>query len=171
MAETFAEYVTRLTGYLGDKDPMQVLRATPRELARLMSLPEDPRALEVSPAGGKWSVRQILAHMSEAELVVSYRLRKIASKNGATVEGYDQDRWAATSRYDSIAAEDSLELFSALRYANLRFLERLPAQAWENYGLHTERGQETIRQMSRLTAGHDLNHTMQISALVGTGPS
>ena len=44
----------------------------------------------------------------------------------------------------------------------LRFLRALDGDAWARYGLHSERGQESVRQIARLLAAHDLNHERQI---------
>ena len=68
--------------------------------------------------------------------------------------------------YQRIDARVSLEVFRVLRENNLRMLNSLPRDLWENYGIHSERGKETIAQIVRMYAGHDLNHVAQVEKIV-----
>jgi hypothetical protein len=52
-----------------------------------------------------------------------------------------------------------------MREANLAMLRSLPSNLWENYGMHQERGKETITHIVRMFAGHDLNHIAQIEQI------
>lgn len=166
MSETFAEYLQRLRGYLGGKDPLQSMQETPSILANLLRSTSES-VLSHSPGPGKWSVQEIVAHLGDAELVSGFRFRLIAgSDDGVPIQGYDQDRWAATGNYRTVPIEQSLKSFTALREMNVRFLKSLPASAWEKYGLHSERGRETLRDLVTLLAGHDLNHLSQIRNIV-----
>ena len=51
---------------------------------------------------------------------------------------------------------------------NLIFLKQLPAAAWDKYGIHAERGRETLRDVVQLLAGHDLNHLGQIKKILSS---
>ena len=166
MPETFAEYVQRLRGYLGSKDPLQSMQETPSTLANLLHSTSDA-VLSHPLAPGKWSAQEIVAHLADAELVSGFRFRLIAgSDDGVSIQGYDQDRWAATGNYRTVPIEQSLQSFTSLREMNVRFLRSLPASAWDKYGLHSERGRETLRDLMTLLAGHDLNHLSQIKSIV-----
>ena len=59
----------------------------------------------------------------------------------------------------------SLETFRVLRESNLAMLKALPKNLWENYGMHQERGKESISHIVRMFAGHDLNHLGQIEKI------
>jgi len=52
-----------------------------------------------------------------------------------------------------------------LRENNLAMLRALPRELWENYGMHAERGKETIAHLARMFAGHDTNHILQVEAV------
>ena len=121
--------------------------------------------LSKPPAKGKWSVRQILAHLAEDELVWGYRIRKVLETNGVAIEGFDQERWALTGRYESSDPRISLEMLRALRAANLQLLNGLSKSQWKRYGRHSEFGRLTIERISRMLAGHDLNHRMQVKRI------
>jgi hypothetical protein len=60
----------------------------------------------------------------------------------------------------------SLEAFRALRENNLALLTSLPKPMWDNFGMHTERGKETVTRISEMFAGHDINHLRQIEKIV-----
>lgn len=167
MNETAAQYIQKLRTFLGSKDPLQSLREAPVILKQLVQAASD-ELTRTPPAPGRWSVRQIMAHLADSELVTGYRYRSIlGADDGAPVAAYDQNRWAEAGNYADVPAADSLASFTALRQINLRLLESLPSNAWGKYGLHAERGRESIRDLVQLAAGHDLNHIAQIRKILG----
>ncbi len=157
-------YVTAILGLLGDQDPLTVLRATPEKLDRIvrstaldvMSRPEAP---------GKWSMREVLAHLADSDLVWGWRCRLILSQDRPPLTGYDQDAWASRLGYAGIPARDSVEMFGVLRRANLRLIERATAADLERVGVHVERGEENLAHQLRLYAGHDILHLNQLDRI------
>jgi uncharacterized damage-inducible protein DinB len=164
MQETPQQYIQRMLGYVESKDPLQIQSSTPRKLASAIRR-LSPGALRRQPAPGKWSIAEILAHMADAELVGGWRMRLILGQNGVSLQPFDQDAWARTFRYRDRNAKASLEMFSALRKSNLALLRSMPKNLWENYGMHQERGKETIAHIVRMFAGHDLNHLRQVESM------
>ena len=165
MAETQKQYTKRILGYLGSQNALTILAATPGKLARAIAGVSLAR-LSKPPAKGKWSVRQILAHLAEDEMVWGYRIRKILEKNGVAIEGFDQARWAVTGRYGKIDPRLSLEMHRALRKANLALFAGLSRSEWKRYGRHSEFGRVTIEKIARQLAGHDLNHMLQMKRIL-----
>ncbi len=106
-----------------------------------------------------------MAHLADDELVGGYRLRMILSSPGTAIQAFDQDIWARTGRYDRTDVYSSLEIFRVLRRANLALLHSLNAEEWELFGVHAERGVESIRDIAMYFAGHDINHFKQIEAI------
>jgi len=96
-------------------------------------------------------------------------MRLIIGNSGVSVQAFDQDVWAETFAYAKRDPKQSLETFRVLRENNLRMLKALPKDLWENYGMHEERGKETITHLVRMFAGHDLNHLKQIEQIAKTG--
>jgi tRNA-binding EMAP/Myf-like protein len=128
------------------------------------------RDLQWAPDAGRWSIAQILAHLADAELVFGYRVRTILASPGTRIEAYDQDRWSLSQHAEASDAFASLALFSAVRTGNLDLLGRLTPEAREYYGLHAERGAESIALLLRLYSGHDRNHLAQIERLLAAMP-
>ena len=166
MNETPQQYAARILGLIAGHEPMKVQRSTADKLAKLTrGIPR--KKLDRRPAPGKWSATEILAHLAETEWAVGWRLRSILSANGTPVQAFDQDAWAKTSNYAKQDPKKSLALFGTLRAENLALLKSIPKEKWEYYGMHQERGKETIAHIFRLIAGHDLNHLGQVAALTG----
>jgi uncharacterized damage-inducible protein DinB len=157
-------YIAALLDLLGTADPVTVLRATPFSLRRaveglsekLVSEPEAP---------GKWSVRQVVRHLADSDLVWAWRLRMVLAHEQPPITGYDQDAWAERLHYADAPLAESLEEFAVVRRGNLRLVERCTESDLERVGVHAERGEESIAHMLRLYAGHDLLHLRQIERI------
>jgi len=165
MNETPQQYTQRILGHMNGKEPLRVQQETPKKLHKLVK-PLTRAQLTRRPEPNKWSIAEILAHLADAELVGSWRMRFIIGNNAAPIQAFDQDVWAETFDYAHRDPKLSLETFRVLRENNLRMLKALPKELWENYGMHQERGKETIAHIVRMFAGHDLNHLGQIEKIV-----
>jgi uncharacterized damage-inducible protein DinB len=165
MGETFEQYTARILGYARGKNVRRILRSTPGSLAKLTAgMPR--RKLMIPPAPGKWTVGQILGHLSETEMLWGYRVRMILETDGVELLGMDQDTWAKNSRYDQIDPKRSLDTFRAIRAANLELFARLSPREINRRGRHSQFGELTIKKIMSLMAGHDINHSRQVSAIL-----
>jgi hypothetical protein len=147
-------------------DALKVQAGTAKKLARLIK-GVAPSKLRKRPTPDKWSVTEILAHLADAEIARSWRIRQILAAPGTSLQAFDQDAWAMACHYNKHDARKSVELFRILRDANLALLKTLGPEQWKHHGMHEERGQETIEHISRMVAGHDINHTKQVERIVG----
>jgi DinB family protein len=166
MNELPQQYTKRILGYVEGREPLAVQAATARKLDRLVKGVSSAK-LRKRPAPEKWSVGEILAHLADAEIVIGYRIRLILGSPGIPIVAYDQDSWAGSGHYDKRDPRKSLEQFRALREANLALLKSLTPEQWQHYGMHSERGQESVEQIARMCAGHDVNHLQQIEKIFG----
>jgi hypothetical protein len=165
MKETPQEYVKRITSHVEGKKPLQVQAATAKKLERLIRGATTSK-LRKRPAPDKWSVHEILAHLAETEIVGSFRMRMILGAPGTPIPAFDQDAWVISGHYEKRDPRKSLEQFRGLREANLALLKSLRPEQWKHYGVHSERGQETIERIATMFAGHDLNHLAQIEQIL-----
>ncbi len=165
MNETPQQYTKRILGHAEGKQPLAVQAATPKKLERMIKGMSTAK-LRKRPAPDKWSIGEILTHLSEAEIAGSWRMRLILGAPGTPVAAFDQDAWVKSGHYDKRDPRKSLELFRTLREANIAMLKSLTPEQWKHYGMHAERGQETIEHMVRMFAGHDLNHLQQIERIL-----
>jgi hypothetical protein len=168
MKETAQQYTNRILSHIDGKDPLKVQKSTAKKLDKLTKR-LSKKAIRRRPAPGKWSVAEILAHLADAEVVGSWRIRHILGADGTPIQAYDQNVWAKTFRYEDRDPRESLKVFRVLRENNLLLLKSVPRKLWENHGMHAERGKETIAQIVRMFAGHDLNHLQQIEKIAKSG--
>ena len=144
---------------------MRLQQAAPKKLAALIK-GKQKKQLSRRPAPGKWSVAEIMAHLADAEIVIAWRLRQILSSNGTPIQSYDQDSWAVTFDYAHRDPRQSLESFRIVRENNIALLKTVPRKLWDNYGVHSERGNESVAHVARMVAGHDLNHLEQVERIL-----
>ena len=164
MKETAEQYVKRILSHIDGQDPLKIQESTPRKLEKTIKHLSN-KQMRKRPAPGKWSIAEIIAHLADTEVVASWRMRLILGSNGTPVQGFDQDVWATTFRYEDQDPRQSLKTFRVLREGNLSLLERVPRKLWQNHGMHSERGKETIGHIVQLYAGHDLNHLQQVKSI------
>jgi DinB superfamily len=167
MKETVPEYVQRIQSKIAGQDPLKVQASTAKKLERLIK-GATPAKLRKRPAPEKWSAAEILAHLADAEIVVSWRLRAILGAPGTPIQAYDQDAWVAAGHYGKRDARKSLGQFRVLRDANLALYKDLTPRQWKHHGVHAERGEESIERIALMMAGHDINHLEQVAAILSS---
>jgi hypothetical protein len=165
MQETAEHYIHRILGYVAGQDAIKVQRSTAGKLKKAIS-GLTPAQLKWRSEPTKWSIAEIIAHLADAEIVASWRMRSVIGENGITIQPFDQDAWASVFNYQVRDTKRSLELFRVLRENNLAMLNEIPRETWDNYGMHLERGKESIAHLARMFAGHDTNHVLQVERLV-----
>ena len=150
---------------LGSHDPIDSLRKAPKRLRKLIGK-LSKKQLARRPAEGKWSIKDVLAHLADGEMVLGTRMRFVAAMDRPAIVGYDQDAFVANLAYDDTSADELWRNFAQLRAMNVALLERLPERAFARVGLHSERGEESLVSMVFMYAGHDRLHEAQIVRLV-----
>src|SRR5580704_17094327 len=165
MKETAQQYSQRILSHVNGQDPLKAQSAAARRLDRLVKGAPAPK-LRKRPAPDKWSVSEIIAHMADTEIVIGWRIRSILGAPGTHIQAYDQDAWAAAGLYTKRDARKSLEQFRAVRDANLALYKSLSPEQWKHFGMHAERGEESLQRILHMMAGHDINHISQIEKIL-----
>jgi hypothetical protein len=111
---------------------------------------------------GKWSVRQIVCHLADAEAAAGMRVRQVIAEDNPTLVAWDQDAWAAKLGYEKRKISQALETFRIVRFWNYELLKDLPEETFERAGTHSKRGRMTLLQFLRLFAEHAESHAQQI---------
>jgi hypothetical protein len=151
-------YRATLLSIVGDRDPIDVIAETP---VRIRTLIQGRRADDLTRrlAENEWSVADILGHLFDGEIVLSFRWRMILTADRPAYPGYDQDAFAALPKPP---VEDLWRALEALRASNLWMLRSIPRSDWARVGLHGEVGPETLEATIYAYAGHDLAHLNQL---------
>ena len=153
----YQQYLLRL---LGDDDPASAQDSTAGKLKELAK--EAGTYLFMQPRPGEWSVGQVIGHLADAEIAMSGRYRWILAHDQPALMGYDQDLWVEELHDENDSVEDLIELFEALRKANLALWQRSGPEQRARFGVHSERGPESYDLSFRMIAGHDRLHLGQI---------
>ena len=98
----------------------------------------------------------------------AWRIRRVLTEERPTLAPMDQDVWASRLGYAAEDLPEALEQLRALRLANLRLFRRLPDEALDRVSYHPERGEESIRTILGVLAGHDGVHLDQIARIRST---
>ena len=147
---------------LGDGDPVEVIVSTPDTLQVLLGKLSADK-IEMRPAPGKWSVREIMAHLADCELAFGFRLRQAAA-GVEMIQPFEQDDWARN--YGGYDFETAMATFRALRAWNLAFIHSLTAEQRSREVTHPERGTMTFRNVVETMGGHDVNHLGQLQSVL-----
>lgn len=116
-------------------------------------------------APGKWSVRQIVAHLADSELVGAHRMRLVIAQENPTLTAFDEDAWTRNLDYARRKPKHSLETFRRIRAENHDLLKGLPDDAFDRAGTHTENGAVTLRSLVEGYAHHAENHARQLQEI------
>lgn len=149
---------------LGDADPIESQKKAPKRIKKLLKGLSE-KQLARKPAPGKWSIKEVIAHLADGEIILGSRVRFVAAQDNAPLPGYDQDAFVEKLGIERVKTTDLLEAFASVRAANVALLERLPKESFARTGLHSERGPESIETMVAMYAGHDIIHQEQIRTI------
>lgn len=113
-------------------------------------------------APGKWSVRQIVAHLADSEIVAAHRIRQVLAEENPVMTWFDEKLWAVNLDYARRKPKQSLETLRHLRAENHALLQGVPEAAFERSGTHSVNGPKTLRQMVDAFGTHVEDHARQI---------
>lgn len=152
-------YQEHLLGLLGDDDPAVVQAQTASTLRTLAA--EAGANLFRRPEPVEWSVGECVAHVCDAELVMSSRYRFVLAHDEPALLGYDQDLWVDRLHGDADDMDAMLDLFETLRRANVALWNDTSEDRKQRVGMHAERGPESYELSFLMIAGHDRFHIAQ----------
>lgn len=158
-----SDYVTRILATLGDRDPLTSLHESCDAIELTARTIFKKNLLDRVYAPGKWSARQVICHLADAEVGIGFRMRQVITVDNIVVQPFDEQKWA--ERYESADAMVALQSFVALRDWNLTLLDSFPRTAWSKPYRHPEQGDLRFETMIKLFAGHDINHLNQLKAI------
>lgn len=155
-SDEHAPYYERYVRLVPDGDVIATLEQQARDTQALLGgLAADKAAYRYAP--GKWSVREVLGHMTDSERVFAYRALSFARGDGAELPGFDEGEYAQAAGFERVALQDLLADFAAVRAATLALFRRLDAPAWERRGVANGAG-VSVRALAWILAGHERHH-------------
>lgn len=152
-APGFARYVSRAAGV---SNPVNELTAQQSRMpARLSPLGEDRAAHRYAPE--KWSIKEVVNHLSDVERVLAYRMLRIGRGDGTPLPGFDENEYAQTAQSDRRTLNDLVHEWIAVREATVTLARSLPETAWASVG--TMSGSTiSARALLYIILGHTEHH-------------
>lgn len=117
-----------------------------------------PDDLLAFPVPGTWSIQQIVVHLADCEQVYADRMKRLIAEDNPTLHGFDQNRWLSALHYDAQPADDALTLVELTRRQMARVLRKLPAEAFDRSGTHSEYGRKTLAEIVAGAVQHLEHH-------------
>ena len=152
----YPEYFRRYTSLVPEHDVLELLERQGGETLRLLSgLSEEQALYRYAP--GKWSVKQVIGHVSDTERVFTYRALRFSRNDATALPGFEQDDFVAGANFDERPFGDVLEEFRSVRAASLTFFRSLNAELALRTGVANEMT-FTVRSVPYILAGHERHH-------------
>ncbi|MGH2607667.1 MAG: DinB family protein [Tepidiformaceae bacterium] len=122
----------------------------------------DAGLLNRRPPGDDWSIRDVVLHLSDVELVGAVRIRLALAEESPPMPMYEQEAWKRRLQYLWRDPEAALGLFQQTRYATAEILEHCGVEAWQRTTIHPERGLLTVSDLVGTSVDHVTGHVAQI---------
>ncbi|MBW7932668.1 MAG: DinB family protein [Gemmatimonadaceae bacterium] len=155
-ADEFAPFYSGYVAAVPDGDVTRTLAEQGEQiLSRLKHLTEEQAGSAY--AAGKWTVKEVICHITDAERIFAYRALRIGRGDQTPLASFDENAYAVTCGANDRPLETLLGEFAAVRGATLALLRWLPEAAWTRRG--TASGKEvSVRALAWITAGHAGHH-------------
>jgi uncharacterized damage-inducible protein DinB len=154
-SEAAAYYFTYINQVAGDDILPVVEGQLEQSLALFAGISEEVSRHRYAP--DKWSIRQVLNHITDTERAFVFRALWFARGFDAPLPGYDQNIAAAGAEADGVSWEAHVEEFRQVRLSTISFLRNLPPEAWMRKGIASD-NPFTVRAMAYIIAGHVTHH-------------
>jgi hypothetical protein len=151
-APYYGRYITRVP----EGDLVSLLREQVMETVRLLETVPPDRA-DFAYAPGKWTIKEVVAHLIDVERVMSYRALSFARNDKAELPGFDENAWAPEAGAERRTLDDLLEELQIVRMATIQLASHLDARALERRGIASG-NPVTVRALFYIIAGHERHH-------------
>lgn len=160
----FATYIDKVP----DGDVIAVLESGIGTTRKLLAPVSEERG-EYRYAEGKWSLKEVLGHMSDTERIFAYRMLTFARGDAGPLPGFDENSYTPAQESDRVPLALLLDEFVAVRAATLALLKVLPPAAWERGGVASNHPL-SARAAAWIIAGHEIHHRRVIEERYLTAP-
>jgi uncharacterized damage-inducible protein DinB len=155
-ASEYAPYYDRYISLIRDNDILRTLDQQRGQMVQLLSgLTEADGEFRYLPE--KWSAKEVLGHICDAERIFAYRALRISRGDATPIEGFEQDDYVRNGPFASRPIADAIEDYIAVRRATISLLRSLEEPAWSRRGI-ANKNEVTVRAIAYLIAGHEVHH-------------
>lgn len=154
MKYTIKDYFLYYIEMSGTKDCLKTFHTT-SNIEFLNNLTEEQASYRYAP--DKWSIKQVVGHMTDHERVMTYRALRISRKDDTPLAGYDQNVFVDNSNFDNVSFKNLMEDYQNARNASISFMNCLSKEQWELNG-KIWKFNLNIDEVMRAVIGHEFHH-------------
>jgi hypothetical protein len=156
-AGEFAAYYDRYISLVPDGgDILAVLEEQRRQMLLLLCGRSEADG-DFRYAPGKWSLKEVVGHVNDAERIFSYRALRISRGDNTPMAGFEQDDYVRNGPFGHNSLADLIEDYIAVRRATITLFRGLDHEAWTRRGTASN-NEVTVRALAYIIAGHELHH-------------
>ena len=151
-APCWQDYIAEVTG----DNIAEQLAGQSSEVEGLFASIDDEAAL-ARYAPGKWSIKEVLGHLTDAERIFGYRLLRISRGDRTPLPGFDEEAYVPAGRFDARPLRSLMEEFRAVRQGTVALVQGVPPECWDERGEAS--GQMiSARALAYILVGHVTHH-------------
>ena len=153
------DYAPFYAGYIDlvpEDDVLSAIETQSSETQKVLASLDEEKAAH-RYAEGKWSVKEIFGHLTDAERVFGYRALCIARGDETSLPGFDEQAYVATANFDAWKLGELAEMYALVRRANIVMFRNLPPDAWQRRGV-ANNTPVTVNALAHMIVGHERHH-------------
>ena len=155
--DEYAPYYGRYIERVRSGDIALTLEDCARETAALLRSEMARNLADHRYAEGKWSVKEVIGHLTDAERIFAYRMLRFGRGDATELPGFDENAYVPAGDFGARSLEELLEEFLAVRNATLSLVRSMPERAWTRRGVASNFVM-SVRALAHVIAGHELHH-------------
>ncbi len=155
-ADEYAPYYGTYVSRVGDGDIVRTMKAQIGPTAAfLREIPESRGGHRY--AAGKWSIREVIGHLSDAERIFTYRALRFARHDATPLPGFDENAFVANAHLDERSLGSLVDEYEAVRNASVAMFGNFFPDEWRSAGEASGK-RMSVRALAWVIAGHELHH-------------
>lgn len=155
-ADEYAPYYEKYVSLVPAGDLIETLaRQGAETLALFRSLTEEQGGSRYAP--DKWSIKQLVGHMVDAERIFTYRALRFARADRTPLPGFEQDDYVNAGNFDARSLESLTGELAQTRSSTISLFRSFDAEAWQRRGIAND-SEASVRALAHIIAGHELHH-------------
>jgi hypothetical protein len=152
----YNQYYETYVSLVPETEIVQTFENQQAELLELFKEIAEEKSLHAY-AEGKWTIKELLGHLSDGERIFAYRALRISRCDKTPMEGFEQDGYIENSNFNDTKLSDLIDEFLHVRKANLIFFQNLPDEAWIRSGIASD-SPVSVRALAYIMVGHVRHH-------------
>ncbi len=155
-AADHAPYFSRYIDLVPEEDILGAMEKSSAETQKLLArLSESGGNFRYAP--DKWSIKEVVGHVEDAERVFAYRALNFARGGTAALPGFDENAWVANAPFASSTLKHRLESLALVRRTTISMFGDLADEAWDHSGI-SNNDSITVRALAYIIVGHERHH-------------